>query len=730
MILNIKTVEFRNFLSFGNKWQSFDFTDGLNLILGKVAGTTQANAAGKSNLIDAVIFGLYGKVTKNITKDQIPNWKNKKNCEVKITFEKGPDTFIIHRGIFPTILKLYKNGVEENQLSHNREFQDEIETLILGIDYETFISIAHYNATQSQSIFNVSKGAKRAFLEKLFGLEIYTEILIKCNNKISQLTNKLTTIQNEIGFNNKRIIEISAQNTRFKTDIQSINIDALENELLKLEKEKKEHLKEKNIAETRILELKEKENKIQEKITALTTNCIDISKKIHILEGKVASIIIINCVFDEIEYNKIYNEKMQLDNKLQNTESLDTWNITKDQYTNAKEQIIKDINILNIEIARLKGKLESIPTYSKDDESGVCPLCNSNVSLDHINKNTEEKKEKYTAEIKSKEAEKRIKNEELCGIKNRINDINENIDNIDILVKRQSVLNDLLYKAQAAKLETELNKEKLEEKIKITKQIEKLQDKLKTEQENNEKYNKMIKMIDTQIDDLQKTSISLNNAEIEISKLKGSIEIKEAEINRIKDFIKENKSNLDVVNRANVDLNVQEKKYKNMLDYLEYVRKITKDDGARTYAIQNTIPFLTKKANEYLSNAGCTFYLKLDSMLNAEIKGPGIINATFGSLSSGQQKVTNVAMLLAFLDLFKLRSPVHVNILMLDEILDSAIDSTTLTQMMNIIQQKQQKENLKCYIISHRKEISEVAQFDTIYKIEKTDGFSKIHKVA
>lgn len=73
MILDIQKVEFRNFLSFGNIWQQFELEQGLNLIIGKVTNTSTSNAAGKSALIESIIFGLYGKVTKDINKDQIPN---------------------------------------------------------------------------------------------------------------------------------------------------------------------------------------------------------------------------------------------------------------------------------------------------------------------------------------------------------------------------------------------------------------------------------------------------------------------------------------------------------------------------------------------------------------------------------------------------------------------------------------------------------------------------------
>jgi ABC-type lipoprotein export system ATPase subunit len=83
-------------------------------------------------------------------------------------------------------------------------------------------------------------------------------------------------------------------------------------------------------------------------------------------------------------------------------------------------------------------------------------------------------------------------------------------------------------------------------------------------------------------------------------------------------------------------------------------------------------------------------------------------------------------MILSFLDISKMQTSSFPDVLLLDEILDGAIDSITLTQMFNIIAKKQKEDNLKLFIVSHRKEINEIGKIDNIYKIEMQDGFSKI----
>jgi DNA repair exonuclease SbcCD ATPase subunit len=446
------------------------------------------------------------------------------------------------------------------------------------------------------------------------------------------------------------------------------------------------------------------------------------------LEGKVETIKIVKTTFDENDYQANLNKKARLEAEQQEI-SIDEIITSLSEKIEFRDKLAEEINDLEKKIASVEGALKTIPKYSPND-TGECPLCGSVVDSEHIEAHVRTKREKYTAELNALESQLEAKQKSLKAFISEIRELKDIQNAYNDKVQKLQLLEGIIARLtleKASSIDAEANKK---EKQRIVEKINELKEKIQEEQTQKDKLSKMRLLLDNQETELTLINSQLQEVNNEISQLNMALKSKEEEISRINEFIKGNKEKIQETKQKIADLEKQSQKYKVMLDYLECIKKITKEEGVRNYAIQHTIPFLTRKANEYLSMAGCSFFLKLDSQLNAEVRGPGIVNATFGSLSSGQQKVTNLAMLLSFLDLFKLRSPIATNILLLDEVLDSAIDSTTLTQMMAIIEQKQKSEHLKCFIVSHRKEISEVSSFDNIYRIEKVDGFSRISKVA
>ena len=126
MHVEFKTLKFKNVLSYGNRWTEIDFTSGLNLI-------KATNGSGKSAILDAINFCLFGKPFRNIKIGQLINKYNAKNLVVGMTFQINKDEYEIIRGLKPGIFKLARNGNEIDDLSSKRLNQEEIEKL-LGTD--------------------------------------------------------------------------------------------------------------------------------------------------------------------------------------------------------------------------------------------------------------------------------------------------------------------------------------------------------------------------------------------------------------------------------------------------------------------------------------------------------------------------------------------------------------------------------------------------------------------
>ena len=131
MIL-FQKIRYKNFLSTGNNFTEIDLRKSkTTLVVGQ-------NGAGKSTMLDALAFALFGKPHRNINKPQLVNSVNGKGCVVEVEFTIGAAAFKIVRGIKPGIFEIWKNGEMINQSSHAKEYQRILETNILKINHKSF----------------------------------------------------------------------------------------------------------------------------------------------------------------------------------------------------------------------------------------------------------------------------------------------------------------------------------------------------------------------------------------------------------------------------------------------------------------------------------------------------------------------------------------------------------------------------------------------------------------
>ena len=126
MIL-FKTIKWKNFLSTGNQYTEVDFTlNSTNLIVG-------TNGAGKSTILDALTFSLFGRPFRKINKPQLINTVNEKDCIVEVEFTIGTTEWKVIRGIKPNIFEIHRNGEVLDQASASVDQQKWLEQTVLKI---------------------------------------------------------------------------------------------------------------------------------------------------------------------------------------------------------------------------------------------------------------------------------------------------------------------------------------------------------------------------------------------------------------------------------------------------------------------------------------------------------------------------------------------------------------------------------------------------------------------
>ena len=179
MIL-FKKLRWQNLLSTGNQ-----FTE---VLLNKSKSTliVGENGAGKSTILDALSFVLYGKPFRNINKPQLLNSITGKGLLVEIEFSIGNKEYMIRRGIKPGIFEVYQNGNLINQNSDVREYQDMLEKTILKMNHKSFGQIVVLGSANYVPFMQLNAGERRGVVEDLLDIQIFSVMNSLLKDKINQ----------------------------------------------------------------------------------------------------------------------------------------------------------------------------------------------------------------------------------------------------------------------------------------------------------------------------------------------------------------------------------------------------------------------------------------------------------------------------------------------------------------------------------------------------------------
>lgn len=212
MIL-FKAIRWQNMLSTGNQFTEVALDRSKStLIVGE-------NGAGKSTILDALSFALYGKPFRNINKPQLLNSMTQKNLVVECEFMVGSKHFRVKRGIKPQIFEIYQNGEMINQNSSARDYQEYLEKSILKLSFKSFGQIVILGSANYLPFMQLPAHARREVIEDLLDIQIFTTMNNLLKEKIA--TNKaaineagfqINLIENKIELTNKHIDSLKTNN--------------------------------------------------------------------------------------------------------------------------------------------------------------------------------------------------------------------------------------------------------------------------------------------------------------------------------------------------------------------------------------------------------------------------------------------------------------------------------------------------------------------------------------
>ena len=238
-----KKIRWKNFLSTGNVFSEVDLrASKTNLIIG-------SNGAGKSTILDALTFSLFGKPFRKINKPMLINSINEKDCVTEIEFSIGKKEYKVVRGIKPNVFEIYCNDQLWNQESTLVEQQKNFENNVLKMNYKSFTQIVVLGSSTFVPFMRLPLAQRREIIEDILDIQVFSTMNVLLRDKVRENNDEIKTLDYEIHLLEEKI-------------------DLQKKYMLELEKKTKEEITRK---ENKIAELLENENEYHNEVARLTS---------------------------------------------------------------------------------------------------------------------------------------------------------------------------------------------------------------------------------------------------------------------------------------------------------------------------------------------------------------------------------------------------------------------------------------------------------------------------
>ena len=198
-MINFKYVRWRNLLSTGNNFIEIQLDrNPTTLIVGE-------NGSGKSTVLDALCFGLFGKPFRHINKPLLVNSINNGSCVVEVEFKIGSKKIKVIRGIKPNIFEIYINGKMYNQDANIRDYQRYLEQQILKLNYQSFTQVVILGASTFIPFMQLSARHRREVVEEILDIQIFSIMNILVRQKIKDIIASLREFDYNIDLTEEKI---------------------------------------------------------------------------------------------------------------------------------------------------------------------------------------------------------------------------------------------------------------------------------------------------------------------------------------------------------------------------------------------------------------------------------------------------------------------------------------------------------------------------------------------
>ena len=263
MYIQFTKVRYKNIMSVGNNFIELDFTDSKTTLI------SGSNGSGKSSMLEAIIFALYGKPFRKINKPQLVNSINQKDLLVELEFTIGSAKYIVRRGMKPVIFEIWKDGELLNKDAAARDYQVYLEQNILKMSFKSFSQIVILGSATYVPFMELPAGQRREIIEDLLDIQVFSTMNLLLKERISD--------------NKTQIVDNNYANDLLNTKIESAKEH--NEEIQKIKKTEVKKLKDK-VAEhiSKIEEDRVEIEKLEQTITETSETIVDKPKQKKLLE--------------------------------------------------------------------------------------------------------------------------------------------------------------------------------------------------------------------------------------------------------------------------------------------------------------------------------------------------------------------------------------------------------------------------------------------------------------
>ena len=199
-MIHFEKVRWKNFLSTGNQFTEIELDrNETTLIIGE-------NGAGKSTVLDALCFGLFGKPFRTISKSQLINTVNAMETVVEVEFRIASRKYKIVRGIKPNVFEIWQNDKMLNQEANSRDYQKILEQQILKLNYRSFTQVVILGSSTFVPFMQLKARFRREVVEDLLDIKIFSMMNMLLKQRLKDLVGELQEIEYEYKLSGEKII--------------------------------------------------------------------------------------------------------------------------------------------------------------------------------------------------------------------------------------------------------------------------------------------------------------------------------------------------------------------------------------------------------------------------------------------------------------------------------------------------------------------------------------------